>query len=98
MVIVLYRAEIESTSDSIGYMLRVPKTEDTVTTKYTHHSRVDGEDTYGYSQYCFLRRGWVAGCHRPAYINGAGSRCVGTRLNTGYPGVDISNNIIGRDC
>ena len=56
-----YRAEIASSSDDSGYSLWSSSPEDVITTKYTHHSRVDGDNTYGSSLKAFLRRNLIGG-------------------------------------
>ena len=73
----------------------VTQAEENVTTKYTHSIRVDGDNTYGYTYYCFPRRNMVGGGWTSTYVSTAGSRCVTTRLTLGYTAGSDSHT--GRD-
>ena len=91
-------AEIASTNTS-GYRIsEYPITEDTVTTKYTHHELIDGDNTYGTTYMAFPRRRLVGGDRVQLvveYTQYPGSRSMMPIYNTAFKSAGISHT--GRD-
>ena len=79
----LQEAEIVSDryTSSYGYYLDKPS-EMIGNTEYTHNTRVDGNNAYGTAEMSFPRRTIVCGGHD--YSTHCGSRCIYSRLSTGY--------------
>ena len=82
-----------------GYWLGSPVTEENTTTKYIHHERVDGNETYGVAHMGFPRRNMVGGyyiayAYTENVIQSPGSRCMVSNVTPG----SVFGNASARGC